>query len=279
MKNKRIQSYKIYLFLFLTTLLVACGGGKSTNSETDETEDDEVVGITNGGTTDTPGTGTCVNITSPKVGDTSLIKHVTIVGENSVEVDTKTTYTAFSNTSLSFDSEGKVDLDLGLDTDQLSDITDLLDSPVQTSQTTETFTIANNFINITKSESTIEGGIHSISTYSPPRSAPINEVCEGQTFTQNYTETTTTTSTTLLGTVTGTEVAAISTKNKIEAVNVQKSTPAGTYSTYQLRSEIEDAILTFWFDTETSTLVLLEQRDAATGDLLSTSTLMTLTSQ
>ena len=216
-------------------------------------------------TIEPPGTGTCVNITSPKAGDSSLIQNVAIVGENSLVTEIKTTYTAVSNTSWSYDSEGKS----GLGTSLLENL--LPGPPDLTFQTTETFTIANNFINITKSEVTVPALGLVTTTFSPPRSAPINEVCEGQIFTQNYTETTVNPG--------GTDIEQVSTKNTIEAVNVQKSTPAGTFNTYQLKSEIEGGILTFWFDTETSTLVLLETRDAATDDLLSTSTLMTLTSQ
>lgn len=194
MKHIHLQIYKLSLALFLTTLLVACGGGGNSNNDTEEEDDvvDTVDGVTTG-TVNTPGTGTCVSIVSPKVGDTSLIRNVTIIENNTLETDIRTTYTAVSNTSWTYESEGASEFGL-LDDVILEnvppDLADLIDAPALTVQTTETFTITNNFISITKSEAMIPQIGLVTTTYSPARSSPINEVCEGQIYTQAYTETT-----------------------------------------------------------------------------------------
>jgi len=260
--------------LLLASLLVACGGGSSSN-ESEETEECEQVDTNNDpsddcmvqsvtGITNSPGTGVCINFASPKVGDTSLIKNVTTVDGNSLETDVRTTYTAVSNTSWSYDSEGISGLgNIGnlLSEDLLPDGVELVDVLGQSSQTTETFTIANNFINITKSETTLP----LTTTYSPSRRAPINEVCEGQIYTQNYTETRVSLGETI--------TEQVNVKNTVEAVNVQKSAPAGTFNTFRVKSEGAGIDLTTWVDTASSAIVIMEARNVD-GDLIGTSSLI-----
>ena len=291
MQNIHKYNCKISLAILLTSMLAACGGGGSSSIDTDETEDQvtsnddtttvldpdtEVVegsvsgGTDSGGTVNTAGTGTCVNIVSPKVGDTGLIKNVTVLGEISSETEVRTTYTAVSNTSWSYDSV--VASGVGLIEDQLPDgFEDLLpdninlsDSLGQTLKTTETFTIANNFINITKSVTNSPAGLITV-TYSPSRSAPFDKVCEGQIYTQKYTETTLSPG--------GTDTEIVDVKNTVEAVNVEKSSPAGTFNTVQVKSEGPKITLTTWVDIESSTIVIMESRNSD-GDLLGTGTLI-----
>lgn len=272
MKNKYIQPCRLSLVLLLTTFLFACGGGSSSNNETDEAEDDEVVGIIGGGsgTTNTPGTGTCVSITSPKAGDTSLIKNITIVDAVSAETDVRTTYTAVSNTSWTYESKitsgGGLIEDL-LTEDQIPEGVNLTDITSLSLETTETFTIANNFIDFTKSVTTSTDIGTITTTYSPPRSAPINEVCEGQVYTQEYIET--------IASLGGIDTENVNVKSTIEAVNVQKSAPAGTFNTFQVKSvnEAEDTIVTAWVDIASSTIVIMEIRNED-GELVGTGSLI-----
>lgn len=293
MRNKHTQTCKISLVLLLTLFLAACGGGGNSSNNADDqvdlvtnpndgdpdvceqidTNNDPSDDCVTEGVTDTPdttGTGVCVNFASPKVGDKGLIRNVTTDDDgNSFETDVRTTYTAVSSTSWNYDSEVSVgglgDIEDLIPDGLLPEGVDLDDSLGQISQTTETFTIANNFINITKSVTTSASLGVITTTYSPPRRAPINEVCEGQVFTQNYTQTQVS-----LG---GTDIENVSVKNTIEAVNVQKSAPAGTFNTFQVKSEDSELTLTTWVDTASSTIVVMESRNAD-GDLLGTASLI-----
>jgi len=100
-----------------------------------------------------------------------------------------------------------------------------------------TFTIADNYLDITQVNTT---------TISPYERRAIDTVCEGQIWTQIYTETD------------GASIESITRTSTIEAVNVPKTTAAGTFNTFRLLEEDNIETTTSWIDIATGALVFGE---------------------
>lgn len=128
------------------------------------------------------------------------------------------------------------------------------------SKYTETFTIANNYRDITQSSSTTLG-VTSVTTYTPYERQLINEVCEGQVLNSNYTETSTP----------GGEVVQRVGIFTVEAVNVPKTTAAGAFNTFRIKSEDSGTVGTSWVDISTGVSVFSEFEE--TNDPTTASTL------
>ncbi len=86
----------------------------------------------------------------------------------------------------------------------------------------ENYTIANNFRDIT-SESTTISSFTFNTTYTPFQRVAVDQVCEGQTWTTVYTEK-----------ESGEPAVSVTQTYTIEAVNVSKTSKAGTFNTFRV---------------------------------------------
>ena len=189
----------------------------------------------NGGGTGTAG---CVNFPRPVVGQKTKTAFKAADGTE-VFVDEETV-TAISDTSITTEST----------------------SFGSSTTTTDTFTIDDNFLYLTKSTITnstqnLPGGIElpagiafptstDVITYEPYIRSPINSVCEGDVGElPAYTETS----------QDGVEQNN-SANYTIEAVNVPKTTAAGTFNTFRGVVDDGEGKVTFWIDTATGVEVV-----------------------
>jgi hypothetical protein len=213
------EKFKNFSYLSLSVLisvgLFACGGGGSTE--------------TNSGAGDSAGTGAgtggCVNFPRPLVG-----QKVTLELKNdssTVVISAEREITTVNDTSITEEINSTV---AGITTDSIY---------------TETFTIANNYRDITRSTNTTFG-ITTVLDYTPYQRIYIDEVCEGQTFNSTYT------TSSPGGDIQHSEIYVI------EAVNVSKTTAAGTFNTFRTFTEENEAKGTAWIDTATGITVFLE---------------------
>jgi len=303
--NKLVLNGSLSILIALG--LTACGGGKT---------DDEVFGITSnegdsgsstdtgsgsvsgddtstttgtssgsGGSSGTSGSGNCVNIARHTVGEKATIRNVVTLDGNSAETDVTTEYTAVSDTSFTYKSTVGIDLGIEIpDIDiDLSDFNPLPDfgNPLngdqeQTSETTSSFTISDNFMHINKEVTTQPVLGKTTVTYSPARMVPIDKLCEGQTWNQTYTSITTGGGASL-----SLERVQISVTNTVEAINVSASSPAGTFNTAQVKAtqnglftlNANNISITSWVDVESGVLVKMETRNG-NGDLIGTASLL-----
>lgn len=227
-----------------------------------------------GSSSGSSGNGNCVTIPRHVVGEKATIRNIVTLDGNSVETDVTTEYTAVSDTSLSYKST--VDTNLNIDLPDL-DLPDGFEIPNlgegQEMTTTSTFTISNNFMHITKDVTTLLTGT-TVTTYSPALTVPIDRVCEGQTWNQNYTSTST-----IPGSGVPVTSEAVNVHNIVEAINVSKSAPAGTFTTAQVKASsngvngVGDISITSWVDVASGVLVIMETRDGD-GNLIGTASLL-----
>ncbi len=209
--------------------LFACGGGGSTESTTDMGGDstaggeDSVSGGTGGGTGS--GTGGCVNFPRPLVGQ--KVKFELKDDSGAVVTTSERTITAVSNTS--------VTQEFGITVAGISVASTLV----------ETFTIANNFRDITR-ETITSFGLTTVTDYQPFQRIFVDEVCEGQTLNSTFVET-------------SPDGSIQHSKNlTIQAVNVPRTTEAGTFNTFRVLTEETDVVGTSWIDIATGVTVFLE---------------------
>ncbi|MEB8434052.1 hypothetical protein OO007_17565 [Cocleimonas sp. KMM 6892] len=282
---------KIILLLSICFTFVACGGGGS-NSDTnddmtedmtseegtnpendDDTEESDDSnnddGSDDGGETggdDTGGSaGNCITIPRPIVGQKITLKR-TSDQDSTVSTETETV-TVSNNTTLSLDTTYEQNV-AGFNISSTGDMT-------------FTYTIANNFRDITKLETnlvtnnSLTGEIETnlVNEYSPYWRVASDEICEGQTWTTDSVVTTTVTSSAdpSANTMTNNQNIIFT----IESVNIQKTVTAGTFSTYQIRQEDANGVNTIWFDKATGLWVISEGRNSD-GDLIGTAELISM---
>ena len=112
------------------------------------------------------------------------------------------------------------------------------------------YTIANNFMDITEDSGSI---------YTPFHRIPIDKVCEDQTWTTTYTETDS-----------DGEITQHSKIYTVEAVNVSKTTLAGTFNTFRIKEEDGAFTGVSWIDIDSGYDVFSDFTDtnyAFTGTL------------
>ncbi len=215
--------------------LSACGGGSNTVSDVIDTlvEDvveEEVTGavddavIDNGDGMDA-GSGGCVTFPRPQVGQ--IVKRELKDSDGDISITKSTEIMAISNTSITQKITG-TGFGIALN-----------------STNTEEYTIANNFRDITKetiSQNTLGFNLETVTTYTPFQRVPVDQVCEGQTWTTAFTE----------NEDDGSSNSRTQTYT-IEAVNVSKTTAAGTFNTFRVNleetSNTLDLVSTIWLDT------------------------------
>jgi hypothetical protein len=222
MLDKNNVISKLSLGIFVSVGLVACGGGSSSTEE---------VGTGGGGDEgEETGSGGCVSFPRPVVGQKIKLE---LKSESSpLVITTERLITAFDSTSIEEDFKVTTS---GITTE---------------SKLIENFTIANNYRDITKSTITTLG-ITSVTTNTPYERVFADEVCEGQTLSSTFTETTTP----------GNETLQRSVNYIIEAVNVSKTTAAGTFNTFRVKTEESDTVGTSWIDIATGVQVFGEFED------------------
>ena len=248
------------------------GTGTDTLADTEtDTGTDTGTGTGTGAGSGT-GTGGCVNFPRPVVGQKTKTEFKgageglddIVVGEGiddvSVSSITEVTVTAVSDTSITQRIEN-LPLTSSITTPSLpSGSADLLPSATSTSIETETFTIANNYRDITKSTSTTTsifsfGGIETETedetetTYDPYFRRPVDRVCEGQVWDSTYTII-----------EEGEDPEQVSLNFTIEAVNVSRTTPAGTFNTFRVLGESGESTGTVWIDIATGVEVFRQSQ-------------------
>lgn len=287
------------LAIVISLSLTACGGGSSSkesadsssSTDTSEESNNESGSTDSSESTDTPSnegdngngttsttvnetntTGNCVTIARPQVGQIEVIKTTGVSG--SPDVYLKRKVTALSNTSYSEEFSVRS----GSETGEI----------ITASTTSETYTIANNFRDVTQTTSKSSASLPDatgatsiqevtiLSNYSPYRRTPVDRVCEGQTWTTDYDDTNTTTFGTLLAPTTST--THHSEIHTIEAININKTVPAGSFNTVQYKFEDGNSIVTIWMDITTAASVAFETKDTLGADT-SSSELISFTRQ
>lgn len=217
-----------------------------------------VTGPSNGG-------GTCVTL--PRVGTGSIytLKNVNI--PNSTTVNVETTVVEFGETFGKFTTVVTGDFE-------------------STGEKTETWSIANNYLDITKvvtKDTSVVPGVGDVVSditleFSPYLRQPFDTVCEGEIHTATFELTTT-------GTVYGYPSPTINTQNNwittIESVNETKVIGLGSFTAVKTTLErsitsngstTKDRIIT-WIDTETGHVVATEEYDSS-GTKISTQELI-----
>ena len=238
------QSKQLFGALLLSSL-TACGGGSGTTDDVvigivdqvvnDNNDNDNNDNDNNDNNNDMTGmgagTGGCVTFPRPVVGQ--IVKRELKQSGGGVSISKETEITAISATSI---TQKILVSGLGL---------------VPESINVEKYTIANNFRDIT-SESVEVSGFTFNTSYTPFQRVPVDKVCEGQTWTTVYTE------------KEEGEVAVNHSKTYIiEAVNVSKTTAAGTFNTFRVKQEDVDVFGTSWIDIKSGYDVLSEFGDTS----------------
>ncbi len=204
-------------------------GGGSNNGSTSTGTGGGSGGATGGGA----GSGGCVNFPMPTVGQ--IVKRELRDSSGDLSFSKSTEITAVSNTS----------------------ITQHITGSNFNSTITEEYTIANNFRDITKDTVGISG-FDFVTTYTPFQRVPTGEVCEGQTWTTTYTEK-----------EFGEPAVSKTQTYTIEAVNVSKTTKAGTFNTFRMKlvetSPSVNITAKTWFDIDSGYDVLGEFSDTVSG--------------
>ena len=271
------------LVLMISLSLTACGGssgGGSNNIATDASggnSDDSTESVdtssdnTNTSTGDvTNTTGNCVTLARPRVGQTEVSffkSHDDFIPDSYGETKITSFSDRFSSmefTSRSGSTTGKI---------------------LNKNTSSSTYTIANNFINTTKS--TVTGStlitdetgaestqkFNNVIVFSPYTRNAIDRVCEGQTWTNDWEATTTSTSDNAAPFTSTFHSSQIYT---IEAINITKTVPAGTFNTVQ--QTIVDGMTTIimWGDIATGMSIASEYKNN-TGEITSYSELISFT--
>lgn len=206
------------------------------------------------------GNGSCVTVPRPTAGQKFKIRTKNL-GAGAGTIDVETTIKVFSATTMESDTVSTGDVSA-------------------TGSKTNTYTIANNFIDTTKivskDTSTINTQIGAITTatdttidFSPFVRHAIDQVCENQTWTTTY-DLTTAVKVSGVNTSTASNHSIIYT---VEALNVAKTVTAGSFNTYQVKIEDGSSVVTNWLDIATGVFVKGESRDN-TGTLTGTQELI-----
>jgi len=220
---------KVLLSLTFSISLAACGGSSSISDAVDQNNGNNTNSNTNGNANASMGAGTGGCVTFPRSVVGQIVKRE--LKGSGASLSRETEIMAVSSTSITQKIKG--------------------DGFLLESINIENFTITNNFRDIT-SESTEISGFTSITTYTPFQRVAFDQVCEGQTWTTVYTE------------KEDNEIAVNHSKTYIiEAVNVPKTTPAGTFNTFRVKQDDVDVIGTTWFDIASGYDVFSEFRDTS----------------
>ena len=219
-KDKKVLNISLSIIIALG--LTACGGGGGNGSGSSIAGGS---GSDNGGSGDGAGSGGCVTFPRVKVGQIVKTKITDGKGEEAPFISGFTEeIIAVSDTATTVRLDG---------------------SPVLIDITRE-YTIANNFQDLTKETEELLGQKY-VTTYTPFQRLPIDKVCEGQTWTSVYTEK-------------SDEEGIVNHSQSftIEAVNVSKTTAAGTFNTFRLKSEDIGIGGTYWIDIDSGHTVFNE---------------------
>ena len=238
------------------------------------------------------GTGGCVNYPLPTVGLKVKTQYQNLSrGDHSDGTSSITTsystreelITEISSTSLSKETNAYY-LQTSDDgsrwvftTDEVSTDTFTIDNSIVEmtgAVSTSISTLTNTFINApTKTTITTTDTTTSLS---PAQRFPIGQICEGQTWDSSFTFTSTYTSTieTLPdGNVTPPESSdfsySYSGNHIVEAVNVSKTTAAGTFNTFRFSGENGSYIDTNWVDIASGVTVFSQTKSASSNSLIS----------
>jgi len=140
-----------------------------------------------------------------------------------------------------------------------------------TGTTVQKFTIANNYIDITEivSDDSTTITIPSVGafttttntklTFDPFLRNAIDEVCENQTWTSTYDLTSEVSG----GGGASSTASTLSVINTIESINETTTVEAGTFTTFQQKSEDGSLVNTFWVDINSGKTVSVESRDSS----------------
>ena len=190
-------------------------------------------------------TGACVMLPRLGTGDVFTIRAQNLI--QSTTVDVETTIVSFGETLATYATESTGDL-------------------VASGEKTETYTIGNNYIDITKIISsdvtTVSGYTVATDTtlvFTPQLRVPIDEVCEGTVLESAYElETAVTTP----GFSIPTNVSNHVSLTTIESVNMIKTTTLGTFTTVQMKMEDGESKTISWIDILTGYFVASEYYNA-----------------
>ncbi len=281
-ETKKME-FKFKLSVLIMSLsLTACGGssGNSSNNITTDTSggsDDSAENADNssddantsiGDVTTT--TGNCVTIARPQVG---RIEVTFSKGYDDFTPDSywETKIIAFSDTFSSIESTSRSGSATGK----------IINQNISTS----THTIANNFIKTTQGKvtgssiTTDETGkestekFNNVTVYSPFTRNAIDRVCEGQTWTNDYDATTTSN---VENSAPFTSTFHTSQIYTIEAINVKKTVPAGTFNTVQQTLVDGTTIIRMWGDIATGMNIASEYKNNE-GEVITYSELISFT--
>ena len=269
---------KLSISLFLISGLVACGGGSSNNNMEDEMDTgmDPMMDTMDPMTdpmdpADTnmdpmiPSTGNCVSFPRPSVGQKTktLVKTLTTpTNEATVEL----TVTAISDTAISTSKTTTGDLTAtGTSVNNFTSANNFIDTTEITSQDTTTITVPIVGDITTTTDTTV--------TFSPFSRAPIDEVCENQTWTDTY-DLQTNVNVTSAGMTTSTSsVSNVSNIFTVESINESVTVDAGTFTTFKVKLEDGSIETTTWTDIATGIPVKSETKDG-NGALVATQELL-----
>lgn len=279
-KLKTLSQFSIGLCL--ATGLVACGGGGGDNTTSIDTPTTPVTPVepvtpitpveptTPETDTVSLGNGNCVSFPRPTVNQRSLARVTAIIVEPSVS-EVEVIVTAASDTSLSFSTAITGDIDSS----------GTLAIANSTGTLTQTFTIENNFQDVTETSTTnnivtADGDIIDSQvtiTLTPFQRFAVDEVCENQTWTTTFDSVANISfSGVAIPENEGSQVTR-SLINTIESVDETTTVEAGTFNTFRLRTEDGNTTDLTWIDIASGITVMSEQRDN-TGALLGTSELI-----
>ncbi len=222
------------LALFISVSLSACGsssGGSSNsgvadasienNDDSGNTESSSSTATGNTSTSDVSNTtGNCTTVGRPQVGQIEVLKTTTSFDGPALYLSRKVTALTDTFSSEEFSTRS------GSENGEI----------VTKSTHSETYTIANNFRDVTQTigitsasipdatGATSTQEIKVVSNYSPFLRSPVDRVCEGQTWTNDYDVSDTTTFSNLLEPITST--SHNSTIHTVEAINRHPSFPS-----------------------------------------------------
>ena len=149
----------------------------------------------------------------------------------------------------------------------------------------ENFTIANgfrDFTTITSQDTTtltvpVLGDLTTVTdtviTFTPFSRAPIDEVCENQTWTDTHNIKTDVTVTSVGVTTPSSNTTSVSTVSTVLSINESVTVDAGTFTTFKFKIEDGSLEILNWVDIATGMSVKTETRDAS-GNLVGTQELL-----
>ncbi len=276
------------LALLISLSLTACGGssgGSSGDSSSNSVADASGESSNDSGNTESSSSTATGNTSTSDVNNTT--GNCTTVGRPQVgQIEVLKTITSFDSTDLYLSRKVNTLTDT-FSSEEFSVRSGSENGEIVTKSThSETYTIANNFrdvtqtIGITSSSipdatgATSTQEIKIVSNYSPYLRNPVDRVCEGQTWINDYEVSDTTTFGNLLEPITSTRHN--STIHTIEAINISKTVPAGSFNTVQYKFEDGDSIITTWTDIATGMNIASEAKKS-TGEIHTRSELISFT--